>query len=446
MSLLPVFDLKSDQGRSGFSAHLDRLQATVSGQGHSAQAVARIVQDVAQYGDEAVVGYMRQWADPDFEAQDMRIDAAELVAAESQLDPKLRQAILTSIEHVRAYQRHIMPTQVKPLRIDGAELGLRWSAVERVGLCVPGGTAALFSTLVMLAVPAQVAGVDSSNISIVSPPPTRCGQESAGQISSLVLATCQMLGITRVYRIGGAQAVAALAYGTETVSPVDLIAGPGNVYVQLAKAQVHGVVGTDSGFYGPSEIAVIADGSAEPRRVAADLLAQAEHDPGKCFLIAWDREVIDAVCRSMEEQVSHRHRRDAIKKALDTESCALLVADRSAAIDTANTIACEHLSLAVADPDDFAARIRHAGELFLGDETPVAAGDYYAGPSHCLPTGTTARFASGVSVYNFLKRSGTIAYPSGMSAETIGHIVRLAEAEGLDGHAASARARAEDSP
>ena len=211
-------------------------------------------------------------------------------------------AIGTAIDQVRAYQQHVMPKPTPPVTIGGAELGLRFSAVDSVGLCVPGGTAVLFSTLIMLAVPALVAGVDPKRISVAHPLPTRRdGVEGATDISPIVLAAAHRLGIDKVYRVGGAEAVAALAYGTATVEPVDFIAGPGNVYSQLAKAQVNGTVGID-GFYGPSEIVTIADGSADPVRIAADLVAQAEHDPGKCFLITWSREVLDRIVVEVKKQ------------------------------------------------------------------------------------------------------------------------------------------------
>ena len=257
-----------------------------------------------------------------------------------------------------------------------------------------------------------------------------------------MLATAKMLGIERVYRIGGAQGIAAMAYGTDRVEKVDLIAGPGNVYVQLAKSRLGGVCGTDGGFYGPSEIVTIADDTANPAWIAADLIAQAEHDPGKCFLVSWKPELIEAVLVQIAEQMKDRTRAEAITKALKSDSCAVLAPDRDAAVDVANQIACEHVSLAVKDPEAMLDDIRFGGEVFLGHQTPVAAGDYHAGPSHCLPTGTTARYSSGVSVYTFLKRTGTVAYPKkGMKKQTIADIARMAEAEGLDGHAASATVR-----
>jgi histidinol dehydrogenase len=250
-----------------------------------------------------------------------------------------------------------------------------------------------------------------------------------------------MLGIEHVYRIGGAQAVAALAYGTERIEPVSLIAGPGNVYVQLAKQMVSGDVGTDGGFYGPSEIVTIADESADPACVASDLIAQAEHDPGKCFLIGWSRPVIDRITEELVRRVARLGRRDAIDKSLAEESAAVLVRDEAEAAEIADRIAAEHVNLAVADPEAWLQRLRNGGEFFLGDQTPVAAGDYYAGPSHCLPTGTTARFASGISVHTFLKRSGTLHYRNGLPAEAAETIARLAELEGLDAHAESVWAR-----
>ncbi len=293
----------------------------------------------------------------------------------------------------------------------------------------------------------MVAGVDPKKIRIVNPPPTLIGGRADGQhagsrdISPIVLATCRMLGIDTVYRIGGAQAVAALAYGTETVESVDLIAGPGNVYGQLAKQMVAGVVGTDGGFYGPSEIVTVADETADPACVASDLIAQAEHDPGKCFLVSWSAEVAHTIVEDVARQLRERGRSAIIERALESESAALVVADEDEAVAVADRIAAEHVNLAVADPERLLTRLRHGGEFFLGDQSPVATGDYYAGPSHCLPTGTTARFASGVSAYTFLKRSGTVFYRDGMPADAIEDVARLAEAEGLDAHAESARVR-----
>jgi histidinol dehydrogenase len=441
---LPIFNMADASGRSGFQRRLERLRGTASSSSAAAAAVAAIIEDVRRQGDEAVVRYMRQWTDPDFSADRIVVTPAELDAALVKLDPALREAIEASIDHVRQYQRHILPRDPAPVTIDGAELGMRFTPVESVGCCVPGGSAVLFSTLIMLAVPAMVAGVPADRISVINPPPTRQPGAPAGDISPIVLATCKLLGVGQVYRIGGAQAVAALALGTASVEPVHLLAGPGNIYVQLAKQQLAGVVGTDGGFYGPSEILTIADETAQAPRIAADLIAQAEHDPGKCFLVSWSEPVLRAIEEEVARQLAQRGRQKAIERALDEESAIVLVRDEREAIELADQIAAEHVNLAVKDPRALLARIRHGGEFFLGDATPVAAGDYYAGPSHCLPTASTARFASGISVYTFLKRSGTVHYRQGMSARTIDHIARLAQAEGLDAHAWSARVRGEN--
>ncbi|MFP4223820.1 MAG: histidinol dehydrogenase [Phycisphaeraceae bacterium] len=438
--LLPICDLATPDGRADYAARLGRLRETASASSEAAETVAGILDAVRTRGDDALVEFERRFTDPGFTADRIRVSADELAAAEREVEPELLAAIQQAIEHVRDYQAHILPTSPEPITLGGAELGLRFSPVDSAGLYVPGGSAVLFSTLVMLAVPAQVAGVATDRISIVHPPPTRQAGQPARDISPVVLATCHKLGLTKVYRLGGAQAVAALACGTESVEKTDFIAGPGNVFVQLAKAKLAGQVGID-GFYGPSEVITLADASADPKRVAADLLAQAEHAPGKCFLVVWERPVLERIEREVEAQLARRSRAEAIRSALASDSAAVVVENEHQAADIANEIACEHVSLAVADPDALLSRIRHGGEIFLGDATPVAAGDYYAGPSHCLPTGTTARFTSGISVYTFLKRTGTVAYRQGIPAEAIDHIAKMAEAEGLDAHADSVRAR-----
>lgn len=444
---LPVFNYSAAQGRAGFHERLSRLRETTALTGEHAEATARIVGDVAERGDEAVVQYMQRFTDPAFSAGRIAVSAGEIAAAAEQTrrdQPELVAALERAVANIRRYQEHIYPADPPAVEWSGARLGLRHRPVPSAGLCVPGGSAVLFSTLLMLAVPARVAGVPASELAVIHPPPTSGGGAGGGYISPIVLTACQMLGIEKVYRVGGAQGVAALAYGTETVAPVSMVAGPGNVFVQLAKAQVAGVVGTDNGFYGPSEIVSIADETANPAWVAADLIAQAEHDPGKCFLLTWQKSVLEAVLQQIEGQLARRGRQDAILAALRDESAAVLVRDRDEAIELANTLAAEHVNLAVAEPEVVLEHLHHAGEIFLGDTAPVATGDYYAGPSHCLPTGTTARFTSGVSVHTFLKRTGTVAYPSGVPREAADDIIRLAEAEGLDAHADSVRQRAVD--
>jgi histidinol dehydrogenase len=411
--------------------------------GEVAASVAAIVEDVRQHGDEAVVRYMRQWTDPAFKADRIRVQPREMKAALDALDPGMRKVLEKSIDHVRAYQRHIMPADAEPLSLGGAELGLRWTPMDSVGLAVPGGKAAYPSSVIMLAVPAIEAGVKGGKVSIVTPPPTRGdGSAGSGDVAPLVLATCALVGVERVYRIGGAQAMAALAYGTASVEPVDFLAGPGNAYTQLAKQQLMGRVGID-GFYGPSEIVVISDSTSSPTRVALDLIAQAEHDPGRCFLVSWSDRMIAAVDAQVQVHLRGRKRREAIERSFMEGSATILVKDEDAAAEVVNQLAAEHVNVAVAKPLELMKKLRHGGAFFLRDDSPVAAGDYFAGPSHSLPTGTTARFSSGVSVYTFLKRSSTVWYRDGLDMPTAEAIARFAEAEGLDGHAESVRARGE---
>jgi len=437
--MFPIYDLTQDDDRAGLSARMKMLRSAADPDGKWATLAAELVRDTRQRGDAAIVEHMRQFTDPEFSADRMRVTERELADAEAKLTGPLRQAIEQAIANVYAYQKHIRPSDAHSVWIAGAELGLRWTPITPVGLLVPGGSAVLFSSLIMLAVPARVAGVKPEEITVVTPPPYRKPGEAAKDISPITLAVANMLGLTKVYRIGGPPAVAALAYGTETIKPVSFIAGPGHPVVQAAKLRVNGVVGIDA-FYGASEIVTVADASCDVDAVAADLIAQAEHDPGKCFLIAWDRSVIDRITTAIDKQLPERKRRGAIEASFKDASFAVLVKDEDDAAAGVDTFAAEHVNLAVAQPNAFMKKIRHGGEVFLGN-TPVAAGDYYAGPSHTLPTDTTGRFTSGVSCFTFMKRTGTVAYPNGMPKQAIDHIAAMAEAEGLDGHAASVRRR-----
>lgn len=437
--MFPVYDLTQPHDRAGLDARLASLRGAADPDGKWATLAAELITDTRQRGDAAIVDHLRQFTDPAYSADRMRVTTQELADADASLSGELRGAIERAIANVTTYQQHIKPADAAPVMLAGAELGLRWTPITPVGLLVPGGSAVLFSSLIMLAVPAIVAGVDPKDITVVTPPPYRKEAGPAKDISPITLAVAKMLGIEKVYRIGGPPAVAALAYGTRTIDPVSIIAGPGHPVVQAAKLRVNGVVGIDA-FYGASEIVTVADDACDVDAVAADLIAQAEHDPGKCFLVAWDRGVIDAIAASIEKQLPDRARRAAIKTSFKDASFALVVQDIDAAAEWVDTFAAEHVNLAVADPKALLAKVRHGGEFFLGD-TPVAAGDYYAGPSHTLPTDTTARFASGVSCFTFMKRSGTVGYPGGLPAQVIADIAAMAEAEGLDGHAASVRLR-----
>jgi histidinol dehydrogenase len=328
--MLSLFDQSTAQGQADLAARIQRLKSTVRMDGEQAAAVAQTLAAVRSEGDAAVVRLMRQWTDPTFTADRIRVSEAQLNASIAKVPTDILAAIERAIVHVREYQRHVMPAPPKSVTIGGAELGLRFSPVESAGLYVPGGTAVLFSTVIMTAVPALVAGVPARKLAVCCPPPTRKAGDLAGDVSPIVHATCKMLGIEKVYRLGGAQAIAAMAYGTETVAPVDFIAGPGNVFVALAKAQVTGVVGTEGGVYGPSEIVTVADSSARPDWVASDLLAQAEHNPGKCFVVAWDKAVLEKITFEVEAQLRLLPRREAIEKALNEDSCAVLVKDMDA--------------------------------------------------------------------------------------------------------------------
>lgn len=437
--MFPVYDLTTDSDRAGLDARLDALCNAADPDGKWSTLAGDLLRETRERGDAAIVEHMQQFTDPGYTADRMRVTAQELAAAEEQLSGELREAIEQAISNVYAYQKHIKPSDAERVWIAGAELGLRWTPITPVGLLVPGGSAVLFSSLIMLAVPAMVAGVKPDEITVVTPPPYRKEGEEARDISPITLAVASMLGIDKVYRVGGPPAVAALAYGTDTIKPVSFIAGPGHPVVQAAKLRVNGVVGIDA-FYGASEIVTVADSTCDVEAVAADLIAQAEHDPGKCFLVAWERAVIDKITEAIDKQLPERARRQAIEASFKDASFAVVVKDEAEAAAWVDAFAAEHVNLAVKDPEAFLATIQHGGEVFLGN-TPVAAGDYYAGPSHTLPTDTTGRFTSGVSCYTFMKRTGTVGYPNGMPPSAVKHIAAMAQAEGLDGHAASVRRR-----
>jgi histidinol dehydrogenase len=395
------------------------------------KAVRQIMADVARRGDAALVDSAKKFDDPNFTIDQLRVTPAEMSAAAARLPAEQAAALRRSISQVREYQSHLMPAAPAPLRRSGVELGMRFTPLDSVGLLVPGGKAAYPSSVIMLAVPAQVAGVKRI---VVCTPSGRFGR------SDIVLAAYHELGLTEVYRAGGAAAVAALAAGTQTIKPVDKLLGPGNIYVQLAKQAVAGCVGID-GFLGPSEILTLADDSARPDFVAADLLAQAEHDPGSCFLLTDSDSLAAAVLAEIGKQLPGLQRRTAIEKALDQHSAIIVGSSMDELVELANRFAAEHVNLQTRDDKAVLGKLRHAGAVFIGPWSAVAAGDYVAGPSHCLPTNTTARFASGVSVYEFLKRSSVEQYDAAGLAADAPAIIALANAEHLDGHAASVKIR-----
>lgn len=437
--MIPVYQMNLPQDSARIDALVARLRLDPAGlalgsgpRGEKVRIVNATLADVAARGDAAIIDSARQFDDPDFSADRLRVTPDEMAAAHGRIEPALRDALRRSIDQVREYQSHVMPTDPHPLRRGGLELKLRFTPLDSVGVYFPGGRASYPSSLIMLAVPAMVAGVKRV---VVCSPSGKFGGD-------IVLAAAHAVGVTEMYRMGGAAAIAALAFGTDSVKPVDKIVGPGNEYVQLAKRAVSGAVGVD-GFLGPSEILTLADDSADARFVAADLIAQAEHDPGSCFLLTTSRELVDAVIKEIGSQLGQRERTDAIRKALQHESMIVVADSFDPLIELANRIACEHVNVQTRDDDAVVARVRHAGAIYVGRYSPVAAGDYVAGPSHCLPTNTTARFGSGISVYEFLKRSSIVTYDEPALAADARAIITLATAEHLDGHAASVRARSE---
>ncbi|WP_290652687.1 histidinol dehydrogenase [Aquisalimonas sp.] len=400
------------------------------------EAVTAILGAVRQEGDAAVLRYTRQFDRLDVaRVADLAIAPERLRAAFDGLDDQARDALNRAAERIRAYAERQRMESWEYTEADGTVLGQKVAPLDRVGLYVPGGKAAYPSSVLMNAVPASVAGV--ADIVMVVPTPD-------GEVAPLVLAAAHLGGVTRVYAIGGAQAIGALAYGTETIPAVDKIVGPGNAYVAAAKRRVFGRVGIDM-IAGPSEILIICDGQTDPDWIAMDLFAQAEHDEmARALLVCPDAFYLDQVQHSMERLLPGMERSEIIRAALANRGALIYVRDLVEAEEVSNSIAPEHLELSVAQPRKMAERVRHAGAIFLGRHTPEVLGDYCAGPNHVLPTSATARFASPLGVYDFQKRSSLIqATPAG--AAELGRVAAiLARAEGLTAHAESAAYRVRD--
>lgn len=397
-------------------------------------AVDEIIAAVQAQGDAAVLAYTQRFDRRSETALSaLEIPAAQLQAALEELDTGLREALQAAAMRIKRYAEHQRLESWSYEDEDGNRVGQQVTALDRVGLYVPGGKASYPSSVLMNAIPAKVAGV--AEVIMVVPAPD-------GELNPLVLAAAALAEVDRVFTIGGAQAVAALAFGTETIPAVDKIVGPGNAYVAAAKRTVFGVVGIDM-IAGPSEIMVIADASADPRWLAVDLFSQAEHDEqAQSILLSPDAALLDAVAAAMEEELKTMPRADIIRASLADRGALIQVADLEEAADIANRIAPEHLELAVAEPEALQAKIRNAGAIFLGHHTPEAFGDYCAGPNHVLPTSGSARFSSPLGVYDFQKRSSIIqASPRG--AQTLAPVAAaLAQAEGLVAHRRSAELRA----
>jgi histidinol dehydrogenase len=420
-------------GARGFAAAFAGLVASARDTMDRVDAVAAaIVEDVQRRGDVALFDYTRRFDGVAPGRQGLRIPARQIAAAWRAVPAGARKALEIAAERIEHFHRRQVPGDAAWTDGAGLRLGWRWTAVESVGIYVPGGRNAYPSSVLMNAIPARVAGVD--RIAMVVPTPR-------GEIDPLVLAAAKLAGIDEIHRAGGAQAVAALAFGTRTVTPVDKIVGPGNAYVAAAKRLVFGRVGIDS-IAGPSEVVVVADGANDPAWIAADLMAQAEHDPvAQSILITDDAGFAARVEAAVDALLAELPRREIASAAWRDHGAIVVVRRLRDAAPLVDRLAPEHLQLAVAEPDLLAARIRHAGAIFLGRYSPEALGDYVAGPSHVLPTSRTARFASGLNVLDFMKRTTLIGADGDSLVGLAGPAIALAEAEGLSAHARSIAVR-----
>jgi histidinol dehydrogenase len=394
--------------------------------------VREIIARVRRDGDAAVVDLTNQFDRVQLDLATLTIREDEIAEAAASISADLRAALTLAATRIEAFHRAQLPADQKFTDATGTTLGLRWGPLNAVGIYVPGGKASYPSSVLMNAIPAKVAGV--SRIAMCVPAPD-------GILNPLVLAAAQLAGVTEIYRIGGAQAVAALAYGTALISPVDRIVGPGNAYVAEAKRQVFGQVGIDS-IAGPSEVLILADAANNPEHVALDLLAQAEHDEAaQAILITDDANFAAAVAAAVDKALTTLPRGNIAGASWEQHGAIILVQDWAQAISLANRVAPEHLQLMVQNPEAVFANIRHAGAVFLGPNCPEAIGDYVAGPNHVLPTSGTARFASGLSVYDFLKRTTWVALDRAALNNIGPAAVALANAEGLTAHAQSVAVR-----
>jgi histidinol dehydrogenase len=396
------------------------------------RVVERVCEDVRARGASALFHYTEQFDRVRLDAQTLRVTRAEMSLAHAAADPAF-------LETIRRIQKNVWSFQAGLLHRDAVmtvsglhELRVRYRPMRRVGVMIPGGAAAYPSTLLMTVCPARAAGVPE--LAVVMPPtPT-------GAYNRDMLAVCHELGVTEVYRVGGAQAVAALAYGVEGMPAVDMIVGPGNLFVALAKRHVFGQVAIDC-IAGPSEVVVLADASAWPDFVASDMLAQAEHAPGASVLVTWHAPLVEAVAAALEKQLAGLSRADLTRESLEQFGALVLARDESEAVEIVNQIAPEHLQIAADNAEKLCARIDNAGAIFLGPYTPVAVGDYAAGPSHVLPTGGAARWASGLSANDFLHRSSVMSFTRDGLERMADDVRLLAKREGLTAHAASVDVR-----
>jgi histidinol dehydrogenase len=431
-------------GHTSFAAQLGELRAQLSPSGNVVspkgqaltqrvfgealapqQVVERICGEVRQQGLSALLHYCEQLDGAQLDPHQLKLPVSRLEEAHRQAAPEFLAAIRRIRDSIRAFQQSILHRDVTFIPRPGVQLDQRYVPLRRVGVCVPGGAAAYPSTVLMTVVPAQAAGVEE--IAVVAPP------TPYGAYNPDVLATCYELGVREVYPVGGAQAVAALAYGVSGLPAVDKIVGPGNLFVALAKKHVYGDVDIDS-IAGPSEVVILADDSTDPGFTAADMLAQAEHSPGASLLVTWDLELIERVEQQLEQQLSSLSRSGLTLDSLNAFGAFILVRDRAQAAEITDLIAPEHLHIACREPRAMSLKIRNAGATFLGPYSPVALGDYAAGPSHVLPTGGTARWAAGLSANSFLRSGSVIEFSREALADVADEIRLIADKEGLTAH------------
>ena len=449
----PISIRRIDTRQSGAAEELARLRACLAPEGNvvseanrkktievfgaaltPVEVVERICSDVRQQGIDAVLKYTAQLDGARLTGDQLRVPANELQAAHRAAEPEFLETVRRIRKQLLKFQQAILHTDVTVPTGHGGTLQQRYLPLERVGICVPGGAAAYPSTVLMTAVPAQAAGV--AQLAVVAPP------TPFGSYNHDLLATCHELGIKEVYRVGGAQGVAALAYGLESktsgdgaLAPVDKIVGPGNLFVALAKKRVFGTVDIDS-IAGPSEVVVLADETTQADFAAADMIAQAEHAPGSGIVISWYQPLLDKIVSALEKQLANLQRGDLARASLESFGALILVGDRNEAARLANHLATEHLHIACADAEGMLQQIRHAGAIFLGPYSPVPLGDYVAGPSHVLPTGATARFASGLSSNDFLRAGSVIHFTREGLEAALDDVLRMAKKEGLTAHGA----------
>ncbi len=414
------------------------LESVLLDENQRLEQVRKIAAQVRTGGDRAVAELTAKFDKVVLAPGEFRVPEQDLKQAHERMNAKLLEALRQAIVNVRDYQEKIKVQQIADWAKNGVRLGVRYRPIRRVGVCVPGASAPLVSTVIMTAVPAQVAGVEE--IAIISAPKP----EHGNNIHQDILGVCWELGITEVYRISGAQAVAALAFGTETIPKVDKIVGPSSWWGQLAKKEVYGLVDIDS-FAGPSEVLIVADDSANPVWVAADMLSQAEHAPGSAVLLTDSEPLAGAVARELDNQLTQLARSVETQRCVAEFCLAVVAKDMDEVVRLANEFAAEHLQVQCRDSDAIAERIVNAGAIFIGHSTPVATGDYFAGPSHTLPTGGSAKFFSALNVNDFIKQTSIIRYDEQALKTAAQSIETIASAEGLDAHAKSVTKRVKDS-